>query len=67
MLPQKKSSPTKNLMTAFKNYRDLNKSKVAEEMMIGATGREIRTELGKKWKALSDQGKENVIIMFLKS
>ena len=61
VLHQKKSSPPKNLMTAFKNYRDLNKSKVAEEMMIGATGREIRTELGKRWKALNDREKEKFI------
>merc|ERR1719184_768827 len=48
------------MMEAFKNYMVKNKCKVAEEM-VGATGREVRSELGRRWKSLSDIEKEKFI------
>ena len=49
-------SPPKKMMTAFKHFQAKFKSKVSEEM-VGASGMEVRRELGKRWKALSNEKK----------
>merc|ERR1712096_505660 len=49
-------SPPKKIMTAFKHFQAKYKSKVSEEM-VGASGMEVRRELGKRWKALSNAKK----------
>merc|ERR1719186_1190762 len=49
-------SPPKKMMTAFKHFQANFKSKVSEEM-VGASGMEVRRELGKRWKALSNEKK----------
>merc|ERR1712096_201240 len=49
-------SPPKKIMTAFKHFQAKYKSKVSEEM-VGASGLEVRRELGRRWKALSNEKK----------
>ena len=56
----KSTSPPKKMMKAFKNFLAKKRSKVEEEM-VGATKREVRNELGKRWKALDTCGKEKYI------
>ena len=53
---QTSPSPPKQMMAAFKHFEAKYKSKVAEEM-VGASGMEVRRELGRRWKALSNEKK----------
>merc|ERR1719318_826905 len=49
------------MMKAFKNFL-AKKRKEVEEEMVGATKREVRNELGRRWKTLDDSGKEKYIV-----
>ena len=50
----KKSS---KLVKAFSNYQLVNKEKISADLPKGATGREIRKEIGRRWKLLSYEEK----------
>eukprot|EP00092_Neocalanus_flemingeri_P034856 GFUD01037931.1.p1 GENE.GFUD01037931.1~~GFUD01037931.1.p1 ORF type:complete len:507 (+),score=150.46 GFUD01037931.1:55-1575(+) len=55
-------SPPKKLMAAFKQFKTKYKSKVMAEM-VGATGIEVRRELGKRWKSMSNEKKLQIVKM----
>ena len=45
------------LVKAFSNYQLVNKEKISAELPKGTSGREIRKELGRRWKMLSNEEK----------
>eukprot|EP00092_Neocalanus_flemingeri_P034857 GFUD01037932.1.p1 GENE.GFUD01037932.1~~GFUD01037932.1.p1 ORF type:complete len:491 (+),score=153.59 GFUD01037932.1:55-1527(+) len=55
-------SPPKKLMAAFKQFKTKYKSKVMAEM-VGATGMEVRRELDKRWKSMSNEKKLQIVKM----
>ena len=53
------SKKSNKLVKAFSNYMLTNRDKISSNLPKGTTGREIRKELGRRWKMLSYEEKSS--------